>query len=152
MNARKLAVALSISALSLLAACGNVPRRNETVSNVPAPYSQAVQFGRVSNIEVVSRESRASGGGAVLGAVLGAVVGNQVGSGSGRAAATGLGAIGGAVIGNNIERRNDGGGGSVYRVSVRLDNGATQQFDYERIDDVRVGDRVRLEGGQLYRA
>ena len=32
-----------------------------------------------------------------------------------------------------------------------MDNGQTAQYDYQRIDDLRVGDRVRVEGGQLHR-
>jgi len=104
----------------------------------------------VSNIEAVPVASRTSGGGALLGGVVGAVIGNQIGHGSGRAAATGVGAVGGALIGNSLERRNRNDG-EIYRVSVRFDHGNVGQFDYEQIDDLRVGDRVRAEGGQLYR-
>jgi len=104
----------------------------------------------VRSIDAVPIASRSSGGGAVLGAVLGAVIGNQIGSGNGRAAATGWGAVGGAVIGNNIEQRNKSES-DIYRVGVRLDNGSIGHFDYQRIDDLRVGDRVKVEGGQLYR-
>lgn len=60
----------------------------------------------------------------------------------------GLGAVGGAVIGNNLQKRNES---DVYRVSVRLDNGRTGQFDYQSIDDLRIGDRVQVQGGQLRR-
>ena len=90
------------------------------------------------------------GAGTVLGAVIGGVVGHQIGGGSGRDAATGVGAIGGAVIGNQIEQRNRRDD-EAYRVTVRLDNGRVAQFDYQRIDDLRVGDRVKWEGGQLMR-
>ena len=108
------------------------------------------QWGRVNDIELLSVEASTSGGGAVLGAVLGAVIGNQIGGGTGRALATGAGAIGGAVIGNTVEKRNQGSG-QIYRVSVRLNNGQRQVFEFHRIDDLRVGDRVKVEDGQLYR-
>lgn len=111
--------------------------------------SNTLQYGNVSNIELVPMSTRSSTGGAVLGAVIGAVVGNQIGSGSGRAVATGVGAVGGAVIGSNIARNR--ADNEVYRISVRMDNGGTAQFDYERVDDLRIGDRVRVEGGQILR-
>lgn len=150
MTARTLTVVCSLSALALITACSSSPRRNDSVAVAPGVASNAMQFGNVSSIEVVPVASGSSGGGAVLGAVIGAVVGNQIGSGTGRAAATGLGAVGGAVIGNSVENRNKSVN-DIYRVSVRYDNGRIGQFDYQRIDDLRVGDRVRIEGGQLYR-
>ena len=147
MTARTITLICSVSALALITACSSNPPRSETFSNAPGVVSNEYQFGNVSHIELVSSASRGAGG-AVLGAVIGAVVGNQVGSGSGRAAATGLGAVGGAIIGNNLQKRNES---DVYRVSVRLDNGRTGQFDYQTIDDLRIGDRVQVQGGQLRR-
>jgi outer membrane lipoprotein SlyB len=58
--------------------------------------------------------------------------------------------VGGAVVGNAIEgrqRRED----EVYRVQVRFDNGSVREFDFQRIDDLTVGDRVKFEGGQIHR-
>jgi outer membrane lipoprotein SlyB len=145
MNHRTLWIACSFSALGLFGACASHAPRMD--SSRTGASTSALQYGNVSNIEVVAASSRGAGG-AVLGAVIGAVVGNQVGSGSGRAAATGVGAVGGAIIGNQIQKRNET---DVYRVSVRLDNGSVAQYDYSSIDDLRVGDRVRVEGGQLHR-
>ena len=82
--------------------------------------------------------------------MIGGVVGNQFGSGSGRALATGAGIVGGAVAGNAIENRNKRDD-EVYRVWIRLDNGTMRSLDFHRVDDLRVGDRVRYDGGQLYR-
>lgn len=145
MNPRHLTLACSFSALALFSACSSTAPRLEPDRG--SVSSSVRQYGNVSRIEVVEASSRGAGG-AVLGAVIGAVVGNQIGSGSGRAAATGLGAVGGAVIGNQIQKRNES---DVYRVSVRLDNGSVGQFDYSSIGDLRVGDRVFVEGGQLHR-
>lgn len=151
MKTFKLAILSSVAALSLLAACSSAPPRNDAVSDDRGRVvGSAVQFGNVSRIEVVPVASRSSGGGAVIGAVLGAVVGHQVGGGRGRDVATGVGAIGGAVIGNSVELHNKRES-DIYRVSVRLDDGAIGTFDYQRIDDLRVGDRVKVEGGQLHR-
>ena len=106
------------------------------------------QVGSVTRIDIIQTESRNSGGGAVLGAVLGGVIGHQLGGGRGRNLTTGAGVIGGAIAGNNIENRNRADN-EIYRVTVSLDNGRTQQFDYQDIEDLRVGDRVRIEGGQI---
>ena len=144
---RTLATIYSISALALITACSSGPRNVESYPGAYNTSSSAVQYGNVSNIEVVSSGTRGAGG-AVLGAVIGAVIGNQIGRGTGRAAATGLGAVGGAVIGNNLQKRNET---DVYRVSVRWDSGNMGQFDYHSIEDLRVGDRVRVDGGQLHR-
>lgn len=150
MITRSFATLFSVSALVLVTACSSNPPHNDPYRSTSGVVSNAAGYGNVSNIELVSMASRNSAGGAVLGAVIGAVIGNQIGSGTGRAAATGLGAVGGAVIGNNIQNRNRNEG-EVYRISVRMDNGQTAQYDYQSIDDLRVGDRVRVESGQLYR-
>lgn len=152
MSISKLALLGSVSALALISACAPYPTRSDAYGGAPAPtviYSNA-QYGYVDRIELVSRSTASTGGGAVLGAVIGAVVGNQIGSGSGRAAATGIGAVGGAVIGNSMENRNRASH-EVYRVSVRLETGDFRQFDYQDIGDLRVGDRIRIEGEQIYR-
>ncbi len=140
-------------ALTVAIAACSPPRRvdDRRVSYDPPPESaEKVRFGVVSDIDVFEDRSRPSGGGAILGAVIGGVVGNQIGSGSGRAAATGAGVIGGAIVGNAIEerrRRDD----EFFRVVVRLDNGGRREFDYKQLNGLRVGDRVRIDDGQLVR-
>lgn len=151
MMSRKLPLLSAISALVLVTACSSNPPRNDTVYNPPVATSQAVVFGNVSHIEIVSAAASTSGGGALLGAVIGGVVGNQFGGGSGRTAATAVGIVGGAVVGNQVEQSNQRGGGESYRISVRLDNGSSAQFNYQRIDGLRVGDRVKVQDGQLHR-
>jgi outer membrane lipoprotein SlyB len=114
----------------------------------PGAYTQ---FGRVANIELVSARGNTSGGGALLGGLVGAVVGRQFGNSSdGRATGTMLGAFGGAVIGNEIERDQHGRRDHV-RVSIQLDRGGIVAFDYASIGDLRIGDRVRIEGSRVYR-
>ncbi len=147
---RKIAFFSAVSALVLITACSSNSPRSEAALNPLAATSQVFSYGNVSNIEVVSTDASTSGGGALLGAVIGGVLGNQVGGGTGRAAATAVGAVGGALIGNQVEQRNKREGES-YRVSVRLDNGSIVQFNYQRIDDLRVGDRVKVQDGQLQR-
>jgi outer membrane lipoprotein SlyB len=110
-----------------------------------------VERGTVREIDLIPVARRPSGGGAVLGAVIGGVIGNQFGRGGGRFAATGVGAVAGAVAGNAIETGRTGRVDEIYRVSIRFDDGSVRAYDFFRIDDLRVGDRVRWENGQLYR-
>lgn len=152
MKIRPLSALLCVVSLALVTACSTGPRRDDrVVQQDPAYRTQGyAEYGQVRSIGVTPAAARTSGGGAVLGAVIGAVIGNQIGSGTGRGVATGVGAVGGALAGNEIEKRRRGDD-EVYRISVRLDNGSVREFDYERIDDLRVGDRVKIEGGVLHR-
>lgn len=83
-----------------------------------------------------------------MGAVLGGVIGHQLGDGNGNDLATGVGVIGGALVGNEVESTKEAGS-EIYRVTVRLENGRSQSFDYRHIDNLQVGDRVRIEKGLI---
>jgi outer membrane lipoprotein SlyB len=154
MFARSLLAVLSVATLAISSGCVVAPprevRREVRPAPVAAPVPVYVEFGVVRSIEIIATPARNTAGGAVLGAVIGGVIGHQLGGGSGKALATGAGVIGGAVAGNAIENRNRRDD-EVYRVNVRMDNGSAREFDFQRIDDLRVGDRVKFEGGQLHR-
>ena len=146
MTSSKLSTIGIAATLAVLSACSSPPSRR--IADAPVQVEPASsQYGRVSLIEVVAASTRTSGGGAVLGAVIGAAVGNQIGSGNGRAAAIGIGAVGGAVAGNEIEKRRNSD--DVYRISVRFDDGHSEAFNFQRIDNLRVGDRVMYDGREL---
>jgi outer membrane lipoprotein SlyB len=115
-----------------------------------SPY---VEYGRVSNVQVLQTQEqpRGSGVGAILGGVAGAVVGHQIGAGTGKDIATIAGAVGGAAAGNAIERNRNTTIRETYRVSVQLDNGGGRAYDVPSMGDLRIGDRVRIENGLLYR-
>jgi outer membrane lipoprotein SlyB len=156
MLARSLKTTLGAVALGALTACATSPGYDNRYGAAPAPASTYARpapyssYGVVRSIEVVPvASSRPVGAGAILGAIVGGVVGNQFGSGTGRAVTTLGGAAAGAYAGNEIQkrtRRDD----EVYRVSVRFEDGSIRDFDYQRIDDLRVGDRVQLVDGQLH--
>jgi outer membrane lipoprotein SlyB len=142
--------ALSTAALALAVTAGCATQQPvQSVGNVPA-YQQQAEFGHVQSIDLVRAENQTSGGGAVLGGLVGAVVGRQIGSGSGRSAGTLVGAVGGAIVGNQIEK-NQRGAQDFYRVVIRTEYGQVRSFDYQQLADLRVGDRVRIEGNQVYR-
>jgi len=141
---------ISLFCVASLVACSSNSPRDHHVRSVYSAPKNAEKYGRVTDIEVLTVDAKTSGGGAVLGAVIGGVLGHQLGKGTGRDVATGAGAIGGAMAGNSIEKRN-GHDSDIYRITVRFENGSRQQFDYEEINDLRVGDRVKVEDGQLER-
>jgi outer membrane lipoprotein SlyB len=123
----------------------------------PAPYQGQpgayVEYGRVSSVDLV-RAGTAGGngtGGAIIGGVAGGVLGSTVGGGSGRSAATILGVIGGALLGSQIEKgRNSANADAVHRVTLQTEGGVWRTYDVGPTD-LRSGDRVRIENGQLYR-
>ena len=87
--------------------------------------------------------------GTIAGGLLGGVIGNQVGGGSGQDAARIIGAIGGAYAGNRVQNNIDKD--QIYRVTVRLREGATRDFDYAEDPQVDVGTLVKIEGDLLVR-
>jgi outer membrane lipoprotein SlyB len=134
----------------------NYPSGSYPSSQYPSNYSR---YGYVESIETIADERRSGIGGtgvgigAIGGAIAGGVLGNQVGSGSGRAAATVGGAIAGGVIGDQVEKRvnnNRADGVGSYRLRVRMDDGSYQTFTQDRVDNIRVGDRVRIDNGQVW--
>jgi outer membrane lipoprotein SlyB len=137
-----------------LAACGST-RTASTADTIPvtttttsSTTSSATGYGTVQAIDLVPRQQAGIGLGTVAGAVVGGVLGNQVGGGSGRTAATVAGAAGGALAGHELEK-----GGQqtdqVYRVTVRMDNGALQTLVQESTGGLQVGERVRVSNGVI---
>lgn len=157
---RPLAVVASVLALSALTACVAPQPVYQTARYpyqpvqpvAPGPY---VEYGRVANIEVIQSQSSGApttGGGAIAGGLVGGVLGNQIGHGSGRAAATALGVVGGALLGNNIESNTNAPRTyQSYRVSIQTDNGGYRAFDVPSPGDLRIGDRVVINNGQISR-
>ena len=131
------------------------PNQYPAQSQYPAqnPQGNYVEYGRVTNMEVfqTQEQGRGTGLGAILGGVAGAVVGHQIGGGTGRDLATIAGGVGGAVAGNAIEKNRNTGVGQAYRVTVQLDNGGARSYDMPSTGELRIGDRVRIQDGQLFR-
>lgn len=116
-------------------------------------YSRA--YGVIDSIQVEqSNDDNNSGNGVVgtvLGGVVGGLLGTQVGAGRGRTVATVAGAIGGAMVGNQIEQRNKIQTRNMYQIGVRLDNGGYRTYTQDNVGDLRVGNRVRIDGETVYR-
>jgi outer membrane lipoprotein SlyB len=113
--------------------------------------SASAGYGTIESIQVTNGgDGRTSGAGAVVGGLVGALAGNQIGSGGGRTAATVAGGVAGAAIGNNVERNREAGQQG-YAVNIRLDNGEYRTVVQDNVYDLRVGNRVRIVDGRVYR-
>jgi len=145
-------LAALIAAGAILSGCAsNTPYYgNDGYRGYGDSASVSAGYGTIESIQVASAEGRTSGAGAVVGGLVGALAGNQVGSGSGRTAATVAGGVAGAAIGNNVER-NRNADGQAYAVNVRLDNGEYRTIVQDSVYDLRVGNRVRIVDGHVYR-
>ena len=103
--------------------------------------------GVVDAIRTVTVNGNASGVGAVAGGVTGAVVGHQIGNGRGRDAMTVLGGVGGAFAGHAIEKNINQR--TVYRITVRMDDGSFRTVSQSHAPSVAVGGKVRVSNGSL---
>lgn len=103
--------------------------------------------GTIESIQEINHRGKASGVGVLGGAVLGGVLGNQVGKGNGNDAATVVGAVGGAVAGNEVEKRMSST--TTYKITVRLNDGATRVFEEATQPAWRVGEKVKVVNGAL---
>lgn len=147
--------AILIASTAVLSGCASTTSTPYGNSGYNTGYNNAnvsSGYGTIDSIQVVRGSGSTSGGGAVVGGLVGALVGNQVGSGSGRTAATVAGAVGGAAIGNNVEaNRNANSGQDMYQINIRLDNGEYRSVTQDSVYDLRVGNRVRMVDGRVYR-
>jgi outer membrane lipoprotein SlyB len=121
--------------------------RNDRQQPVAAACAQCGSVVSVNAVDVKGDGSNAIG--TIAGGLLGGVLGHQVGGGTGKDLATVVGAIGGAYAGNRVE--NNAAKTRVFRVTVQLEGGGSQSFDYADDPALRVGTRVRVENGALVR-
>ena len=153
--------ALVVGAVSvaMLAACANPTQPG--YSSYPASPSTTYQtagmeYGRITNIEYMPVGTTAPSQGimgAVVGGLAGAALGSTIGGGSGRVAATVLGGVAGAAIGNQVQRNQQGATTAPgYRITMTTDNGGMRTYEVPATGDLRVGDRVRVDNGVIYRA
>ena len=141
-----LATAMLAAAAILSGCASNNPPQQVSYTSA----SDSATYGTIDSIQIVQTRSGTSGAGAVTGGLVGALLGNQVGSGNGRTAATVAGAVGGAVVGNKVEEGREQTR-DMYQISVRMDNGDYRIINQDSVYDLRVGNRVRLIDGRLYR-
>ena len=153
-------VAAGAAAVMLTACASNTNPWGPTYPTSSYPASSypvaGVEYGRILNIEYmpVGTAAPQSQGilGAVVGGIAGAALGSTIGGGSGRTAATILGGVAGAAVGNNIARNQAGMTTAPgYRITMQTDSGVVRTYEVPATGDLRVGDRVRVDGGVIYR-
>jgi outer membrane lipoprotein SlyB len=154
-------------AVAMLAACSSYPLGPTATTYPTYPTTSTypvgtmpvagTEYGRIVNIEYLPVGTSAPVGssnvlGAVVGGVVGGLLGNQIGSGSGRTAATVLGGVAGAAVGSQIARNQQGITTQAgYRITMQTDNGLIRTYEVPATGDLRVGDRVRVDNGVIYR-
>jgi outer membrane lipoprotein SlyB len=116
---------------------------------VAAQKKACATCGVIASVQAIEVKSETSGAGAVAGGVAGAVVGNQFGRGDGRTLMTIAGAAGGALAGNEIEKHVKKQ--TVYRITVRMDDGRLVKLSHASAPAFAIGERVRVNGNALER-
>jgi outer membrane lipoprotein SlyB len=114
-----------------------------------APRAEAAcdNCGTVVETKTVKKEGEGSGAGAVVGGVLGGVIGHQVGSGRGNTAATVVGAGAGAYAGHQVEKNQKST--TTYQVIVKMDDGKSRTFNFQKETSYRAGDKIKVVDGKL---
>lgn len=128
-----------------LSACDTTSTRPNTA------YSGA---GVIQSIELVQQGGGIAGSGyglgTVAGGVIGGILGNQVGGGTGKTVATVGGVAAGAYVGHQLEKGKTGTG-NAYKFTIYMNDGSYQTLTQSTVGNFKVGDRVRIENGALYR-
>jgi outer membrane lipoprotein SlyB len=128
------------------------PVLEKTATAAAAKKANCRTCGVVAAVRKVEVKGETSGVGAVAGGVGGAVVGNTVADEMGRnsrAIVTIASAAAGALAGNEIEKQVKKQ--TVYRVTVRMDDGSERTVSQENAPSYTVGARVRVNGNALER-
>lgn len=120
----------------LVAGCAQSPSMGET----------EIRQGRITYIDPVSIEGdHQLGLGAIIGGIAGGVIGHQIGGGTGQTVATIAGVLAGGAVGQGVQNRY-GERRPGQHIMVDLGNGYEVGITQPADPDLRVGDRVRIEG------
>lgn len=142
---KSLLAAFCFVVTSAIIGCGPIDHRQ---GDGPSYYP--VQFGVIEGIDYVQREGGSSGAGALIGAIAGGVIGHQIGSGGGNTVATIAGAIGGGLVGNEVERRRRREDED-FRLGIRMEDGSYRTVITRDDPNLRVGDKIVIDNGRVYR-
>ena len=144
-----LGVTLSAMLLGLAGCTSNLS--GDTYSRDEARRVQTVRLGTIESLRPVQIEGTKSPIGAGAGAVIGGIGGSSVGGGRGSAVAAVIGAVAGGMLGAAAEEgltRTQG-----VEITVREDDGSLRAYvqEVQPNEIFRVGDRVRMDNGQISR-
>jgi outer membrane lipoprotein SlyB len=129
-------VLAAVVTVLLVASCADSPMVGET----------EVRQGRITRIDSVSLEGdHQLGLGAIIGGIAGGLLGNQIGGGTGQTVATIAGVLAGGAVGQRVQNRY-GERRQGQHIMVDLGGGYAVGITQPVDPDLRVGDRVRIEG------
>ncbi|CAJ0864567.1 hypothetical protein R20233_02908 [Ralstonia sp. LMG 32965] len=163
MKSKQILIAAGVVGLTVLAGCaapgygggynGGYAQQPPAYGQQPAyggqPQQTGALYGRVESIQPMQAPANSPGIlGTIIGGVAGGILGHQVGGGTGNTVATIGGAALGAYAGNQVEQRAGAGGQTVYRISVRLDDGRVATVTQRNPNNLRVGDRAMVANDQ----
>ena len=155
MRLRSIGIAAAAVGVLATSGCATYYDRPYAVYETPRPIASApvvtqrAEYGVVEYIDLYRDGSNAPMGlGAIIGGIAGGIIGHQIGAGSGNTAATIGGAVAGGLVGNEIQKSN---ARDRYRIVVRLDSGGTLTVSDVGEGQLRVGDRVRVVNGRVFR-
>ncbi|MDH6643479.1 outer membrane lipoprotein SlyB [Ralstonia sp. GP73] len=157
MKSKQILIGLGVAGLTVLAGCaapGYGGGYNGGYAQQPPAYGGQPQqtgalYGRVESIQPMQAPANSPGIlGTIIGGVAGGILGHQVGGGTGNTVATIGGAALGAYAGNQVEQRAGAGGQTVYRITVRLDDGRVATVTQRNPNNLRVGDRAMVANDQ----
>lgn len=119
----------------------------EPIAAAEPARRQCYECGTIESVRESVKPGETNGVGIGAGAVAGGVLGHQMGSGRGNDVMTVLGAIGGAFAGHQIEKKVKTV--KEYRITVRFEDGTTQQVVQSTAPAWREGDKVKVVNGSL---
>ena len=143
------ALFLALFTVTLLAA-GCASNSDTTGRSVTSTNDPNAQYGVVKSINETTESQSGLNVGTLIGGAIGAVAGHQIGGGRGQTAATVAGAVGGAVIGTKVGNRSSD---QMYKIAVKLKDGEMVNVNQKGdVADLRVGQRVKIEDGEVHPA
>jgi outer membrane lipoprotein SlyB len=124
-----------------------------TGSTPQSTFGSTSSYGSIQSIERLPAGDSSAVAGTLVGGAVGAVVGHQFGAGKGKDLATVAGAVGGAIAGHELQQRSQERRAAQgnFRIAVRMANGDTRTFTQTDAGDLRVGQRVRVDGDRIWR-
>ncbi|PZP64504.1 MAG: hypothetical protein DI596_01805 [Azospira oryzae] len=122
-------------------------KKDQASRAAPAASAPCSDCGVIESIRASEVKGQPSGVGMVAGGVTGGVIGNQIGGGSGRTIATIVGAAGGAYLGHEIEKNVKRT--TVYRITVRMEDGTVRTVTQEAPPGFGIGEKVRVVDGRI---
>ena len=143
MNRKLAALTLALVATAL-AGCAS-SKSGSAYTRDQTRQEMYVRSGVIEAIREVRIEGTKTGVGTGAGAIAGGIGGSHIGGGKGQIVGAVVGAVVGGLAGAAVEEGSTRKPGQ--EITVRLDNGQLTAIVQEGVEDLRVGDRVRLLSG-----